>query len=77
VRALTGPGARPGGGGGGGGGAEAPGGLSTLLAYRQRSDKVPNKGLHLQGPGPAQREEQEQAQGPREEEAEAEAGNDY
>jgi hypothetical protein len=77
VRALTGPGARLGGGGGGGGGAKALGGLSTLLAYRQRSDKVLNKGLYLQGPGPAWREEQEQAQGPREEEVEVEAGNDY
>lgn len=47
-----------------------------LSVYRQRSDKVLNKGLHLQGPGPARREEQEQAQGPREEEVEAEAGND-
>jgi hypothetical protein len=47
--------------GGGGGGAKAPGGLFTLSAYCQRSNRVLNKGFHLQGPGPAWWEEQEQA----------------
>jgi hypothetical protein len=72
---LTAPGARMA--GGGGGGAEAPGGLFTLSAYRQRSDRVLNKGFHLQGPGPAWQEEQERAQGPQEEEAGAEADHNH
>jgi hypothetical protein len=48
-----------------------------LLAYHQRSNRVLNKGFHLQGPGPAWQEEQERAQGPQEEEAGAEANYNY
>jgi hypothetical protein len=74
---LTGPGARPGGGGGGKSGAKAPGALSTLSAYRQRTDSVPNGRVNLRGPGPARRQERDQAQGPEEVEEEAEACNNH